>query len=82
MIFSSGFESCRAQFFWEIFKNFLDFVVQVVDARRPLLYRCADVEKYVKEVALRQGEEKGLVLKLPKSPDISLFFEIYFELEL
>ena len=48
------------------FKIFLDLVVQVVDARRPLLYRCADVEKYVKEVALRQGEEKGLVLKLPK----------------
>ena len=70
-MFSTRFESCRTQFFFENFKLFLDFVVQVVDARRPLLYRCADVEKYVKEVALRQGEEKGLVLKLPKSPQIS-----------
>ena len=44
-----------------ILSNILDFVVQVVDARRPLLYRCADVEKYVTEVAARQGEEKGIV---------------------
>ena len=34
-------------------------VVQLVDARRPLLYRCADVEKYVQEVSLRQGPETG-----------------------
>ena len=62
MIFSSGFESCRAQFFWEIFKIFVDFVVQVVDARRPLLYRCADVEKYVKEVAEANAPAKAEVI--------------------
>ncbi|KAL1116656.1 hypothetical protein AAG570_005128 [Ranatra chinensis] len=28
-----------------------DFIVQIVDARNPLLYRCEDLEKYVKEVS-------------------------------
>lgn len=33
--------------------------MQVVDARRPLLYRCADLEEYVEEIGLRQGPEEG-----------------------
>ena len=37
---------------------FLDLIVQLVDARRPLLYRCGDVEKYVTEVGARQGPEQ------------------------
>lgn len=28
-----------------------DVVVQIVDARNPLLFRCEDLEKYVKEVS-------------------------------
>jgi large subunit GTPase 1 len=32
-----------------------DVVVQIVDARNPLLFRCRDVEGYVKEVAHALG---------------------------
>ncbi|MED6262306.1 large subunit GTPase 1, partial [Ataeniobius toweri] len=31
--------------------SFSDIVVQIVDARNPLLFRCADLEAYVKEVS-------------------------------
>jgi large subunit GTPase 1 len=37
-----------------------DLVVQIVDARNPLLYRCADLEKYVKEVD--GGKKRNLLL--------------------
>lgn len=31
-----------------------DVVVQIVDARNPLLYRCEDLERYVKEMSPRK----------------------------
>lgn len=34
---------------WRVIER-SDVVVQIVDARNPLLFRCADLEKYVKEV--------------------------------
>ncbi|CAK1365777.1 unnamed protein product [Cercospora beticola] len=37
-----------------------DLVVQIVDARNPLLYRCEDLEKYVKE--LDGGKKRNLLL--------------------
>jgi large subunit GTPase 1 len=37
-----------------------DLVVQIVDARNPLLYRCADLERYVKE--LDGGKKRNLLL--------------------
>lgn len=30
---------------------FSDVIVQIVDARNPLLYRCEDLERYVKEIS-------------------------------
>lgn len=41
---------------WRVIER-SDLVVQLVDARRPLLFRCSDLEKYVLEVAERQGDE-------------------------
>lgn len=43
--------------------NFSDVVVQILDARNPLLFRCEDLEKYVNEV----DPEKINVLLLNKS---------------
>lgn len=40
-----------------------DIVVQIVDARNPLLFHCGDLEKYVKEV----GEEKVNVILVNKA---------------
>ena len=34
-----------------------DVIVQVVDARNPLLFRCTDLEKYVQEVAAQQKSQ-------------------------
>ncbi len=34
---------------WRVIER-SDVVVQIVDARNPLLFRCTDLEKYVKEV--------------------------------
>jgi len=36
-----------------------DLIVQIVDARNPLFYRCQDLEKYVEEW---NGEKKNLLL--------------------
>lgn len=33
-----------------LFFNYSDVVVQILDARNPLLFRCEDLEKYVKEI--------------------------------
>ncbi|KAG8231861.1 hypothetical protein J437_LFUL011766 [Ladona fulva] len=35
-----------------------DVVIQIVDARNPLLFRCEDLERYVQEVAEKQGSKK------------------------
>ena len=42
---------------------FSDVIVQIVDARNPLLFRCEDLESYVKEV----GENKVNVILLNKA---------------
>lgn len=34
--------------------NFSDVIVQIVDARNPLLFRCKDLETYVSEVDPRK----------------------------
>ena len=39
--------------------TFSDVVVQIVDARHPLLFRCPDLEEYVKEVS---PEKRNLLL--------------------
>ncbi|SMY26952.1 unnamed protein product [Zymoseptoria tritici ST99CH_1A5] len=44
---------------WRVIER-SDLVVQIVDARNPLLYRCADLEKYVKEVD--GGKKRNLLL--------------------
>merc|ERR1712131_287972 len=69
---------------WRVIER-SDLVVQLVDARRPLLFRCADLEKYVHEVAARQGPEefrKENVLLLNKADLVSLeqrkFWASYF----
>jgi len=43
---------------WRVIER-SDLVVQLVDARRPLLFRCADLERYVLEVAARQGDAEN-----------------------
>lgn len=35
---------------WRVIER-SDVIVQIVDARNPLLYRCEDLEMYVKEVS-------------------------------
>ncbi|XP_063972657.1 large subunit GTPase 1 homolog [Diachasmimorpha longicaudata] len=45
-----------------------DIVVQIVDARNPLLFRCEDLEKYVKEI----DEEKKNVILVNKADFLSL----------
>lgn len=42
-----------------------DVIVQIVDARNPLLFYCQDLEKYVKEI----GDEKKLSLVLVNKSD-------------
>jgi large subunit GTPase 1 len=44
---------------WRVIER-SDLVVQIVDARNPLLYRCEDLEKYVKEVD--GGKKRNLLL--------------------
>lgn len=44
---------------WRVIER-SDLVVQIVDARNPLLYRCEDLEYYVKE--LDGGKKKNLLL--------------------
>ena len=44
---------------WRVIER-TDLVVQIVDARNPLLYRCEDLEKYVKEVD--DGKKRNLLL--------------------
>jgi len=34
-------------------------VIQIVDARNPLRFRCEDLEKYVEEIEVRLGEQKN-----------------------
>lgn len=43
---------------WRVIER-SDLVVQIVDARNPLLFRCEDLEKYVKEV---DGRKRNLLL--------------------
>ncbi|XP_016089016.1 large subunit GTPase 1 homolog [Sinocyclocheilus grahami] len=38
---------------WRVIER-SDVVVQIVDARKPLLFRCPDLEKYVKEVSVHK----------------------------
>lgn len=52
---------------WRVIER-SDVVVQIVDARNPMLFRCADLEKYVLEV----GPEKKSVLLLNKSDFLPL----------
>lgn len=47
---------------WRVIER-SDIVVQILDARNPLLFRCEDLEKYVKEVS----ENKENVLLLNKA---------------
>ncbi|KAF2170818.1 hypothetical protein M409DRAFT_63873 [Zasmidium cellare ATCC 36951] len=44
---------------WRVIER-SDLVVQIVDARNPLLYRCEDLERYVKE--LDGGKKRNLLL--------------------
>ena len=44
---------------WRVIER-SDLVVQIVDARNPLLYRCEDLEQYVKE--LDGGKKRNLLL--------------------
>ncbi|KAK3117798.1 hypothetical protein LTR53_000486 [Teratosphaeriaceae sp. CCFEE 6253] len=43
---------------WRVIER-SDLVVQIVDARNPLLFRCEDLERYVKEV---DGKKRNLLL--------------------
>ncbi|XP_074655268.1 large subunit GTPase 1 homolog [Tubulanus polymorphus] len=43
---------------WRVIER-SDVVVQIVDARNPLLFRCEDLEKYVKEVSV---EKENMIL--------------------
>jgi large subunit GTPase 1 len=54
---------------WRVVER-CDVVVQIVDARDPLLYRCEDLEKYVKET----GAHKANVLVLNKADLLSPAF--------
>ena len=45
-----------------------DVVVQVVDARDPLFYRCPDLEAYVREI---DGDRKKTMLLLNKADLLS-----------
>ncbi|XP_055705805.1 large subunit GTPase 1 homolog [Phlebotomus papatasi] len=47
---------------WRVIER-SDVIVQIVDARNPLLFRNEDLEKYVKEV----GQEKGNMILINKS---------------
>ncbi|XP_071450969.1 large subunit GTPase 1 homolog [Hetaerina americana] len=44
-----------------------DILVQIVDARNPLLFRCEDLENYVEEVASQQGQGKKNFILLNKA---------------
>ena len=46
-----------------LFMFLSDVIVQIVDARNPLLFRCEDLESYVKEV----GKDKVNVILLNKA---------------
>ncbi|XP_046397883.1 large subunit GTPase 1 homolog [Ischnura elegans] len=48
-----------------------DIVVQIVDARNPLLFRCDDLERYVEEVALQQGHAKTNFILVNKADFLS-----------
>ncbi|XP_014588312.3 large subunit GTPase 1 homolog [Equus caballus] len=43
---------------WRVIER-SDIVVQIVDARNPLLFRCEDLERYVKEI---DGEKENVIL--------------------
>lgn len=45
-----------------------DLIVQIVDARNPLVFRSEDLEKYVKE----NGEEKKNLLLINKADMLSV----------
>ncbi|GIQ85049.1 hypothetical protein KIPB_006659, partial [Kipferlia bialata] len=52
---------------WRVVE-FSQVVVQIVDARNPVLYRCNDLERYAKEISFRQGvAPKRSVLLLNKA---------------
>eukprot|EP00003_Mantamonas_plastica_P032843 TRINITY_DN912_c0_g1_i8.p1 TRINITY_DN912_c0_g1~~TRINITY_DN912_c0_g1_i8.p1 ORF type:complete len:663 (+),score=274.56 TRINITY_DN912_c0_g1_i8:2545-4533(+) len=55
---------------WRVIER-SDVVVQIVDARNPLVYRCEDLELYIEEVGATQGREKKLLLLLNKADLIS-----------
>lgn len=52
---------------WRVIEK-SDVVVQIIDSRNPLLFRCEDLEKYVKET----GENKLNVLLLNKAEFLTL----------
>jgi large subunit GTPase 1 len=52
---------------WRVIER-SDLVVQIVDARNPLLFRCEDLEKYVKEV----DEKKNNLLLVNKADMMTL----------
>lgn len=41
----------RKEFYIDFLIRFSDVVVQIVDARNPLLFRCEDLEQYVAELS-------------------------------
>jgi len=41
--------------------------VQILDARNPLLFRCKDIEKYVRELSAQQGTHKTCLLVINKA---------------
>lgn len=43
---------------WRVIER-SNLIIQIVDARNPLLFRCADLEKYVLEV---EGNKRNLLL--------------------
>ena len=48
----------------DLFYNiYSDIIVQIVDGRNPLLFRCEDLETYVKEI----GKDKVNVLLINKA---------------
>jgi len=49
-----------------------DVVVQIVDARNPLLFRCEDLGGYVAEMAVRQGTAKAHILVINKADFLPL----------
>lgn len=51
---------------WRVIER-SDVVVQIVDARNPLLFRCEDLERYVKEV----NEEKENLILVNKADFLS-----------